>query len=306
MDNLSDLSPIDAEHLSIRFGLERRNAYNADSVGDLLKFLVLTFGVTWTCFISVAVAIPAEKPLGYALVLMGAYAPSFVALALTAWRERQQGVRAILRQVVHWQVAKRWYLFAVLYIVAIKLTVAVILRASTGAWPRFGTTPWYVIPLAVAFSTPFQAGEEIGWRGYALPRLSDHFGLRRASIYLGVIWAVWHLPQFFIPTSDTYGQSFLIFAFQVVAISVTLSWLWNAAAKSLLLPMLLHSTVNNAKDIVPSATPGPNNAFGLGASPVAWLTVLLLWVVALYLLTRMPGLEASRLGKNCRNSDGAH
>jgi hypothetical protein len=81
--------------------------------GDLLKSFGLTFGVTWTCFISVAVAIPAEKPLGYVLVLMGAYVPSFVALALTAWRERQQGVRAILRHVVHWQVAKRWYLFAV-------------------------------------------------------------------------------------------------------------------------------------------------------------------------------------------------
>ena len=66
------------------------------------------------------------------------------------------------------------------------------------------------------------------------------------------------------------------------------------------------SYANNAKDIVPSATPGPNNAFGLSASPVAWMTVLLLWVVALYLLTRMPGLEALRLGKNGRNSDCAH
>jgi membrane protease YdiL (CAAX protease family) len=275
-------------------------------VGDLLKFFLLTFAVTWTCFITVAVAIPAEKPLGYALVLMGAFAPSYVALALTAWRERQQGVRSILRHVVQWRVAKRWYLFAVLYIVAIKLTVALILRASTGAWPRFGTTPWYVIPVAIAFSTPFQAGEEIGWRGYALPRLSDHLGLRRASIYLGVIWAVWHLPQFFIRASDTYGQSFLIFAVQVVAVSVALAWLWNAAAKSLLLPMLLHSAVNNSKDIVPSATPRPNNAFGLSAPPVAWVTVLLLWVVALYLLTRMPGLEALRLGKNRCNSDCAH
>jgi len=258
-------------------------------VGDLLKFFLLTFAVTWTCFITVAVAIPAEKPLGYALVLLGAYAPSYVALSLTAWRERQQGVRVILRHVIQWQVATRWYLFAVFYIVAIKFTAALILRAGTGAWPRFGTTAWYVIPLAIAFSTPFQAGEEIGWRGYALPRLSDHLGLRRASILLGMIWAVWHLPQFFIRASDTYGQSFAIFAFQVVAISVTLAWLWNVTSKSLLLPMLLHSAANNSTDIVPSSAPGANHAFGLTASPVAWMTVLLLWVVALYLLTRMPG-----------------
>jgi membrane protease YdiL (CAAX protease family) len=261
-------------------------------VSDLLRFFLLTFAVTWTCFITVAVAIPAEKPLGYALVLVGAYAPSYVALSLTAWRERQQGVWAVLRHVIQWQVATRWYLFAVFYIATIKLTAALILRACTGAWPRFGTTPWYVIPLAIAFSTPFQAGEEIGWRGYALPRLSDRLGLRWASILLGVIWAVWHLPQFFIRASDTYGQSFPIFALQVVAISVTLAWLWNITAKSLLLPMLLHSAVNNSKDIVPSATPGASNAFRLGASAVAWLTILLLWVVALFLLTRMPGLKA--------------
>jgi len=77
----------------------------------------------------------------------------------------------------------------------------------------------------------------------------------------------------------------------VVAISVTLAWLWNVTAKSLLLPMLLHSAVNNSKDIVPSATGGANHVFGLSASPVAWLTMLLLWIVALYLLTRMPGAE---------------
>jgi len=274
-------------------------------VGDLLKFFLLTFAVTWTCFITVAVAIPAEKPLGYALVLMGAFAPSYVAVSLTAWRERQQGVRAILRHVIQWQVAMRWYLFAIFYIVGIKVTVAVIVRASTGGWPRFGTTTWYVIPLAIAFSTPFQAGEEIGWRGYALPRLSDHLGLRGASILLGVIWAVWHLPQFFMRASDTFGQSFPVFAFQVVAISVALAFLWNATGKSLFLPMLLHSAVNNSKDIVPSAVPGANNAFSLSASPVAWMTVLLLWIVALYLLTRMPGLEVWRIAKNDQNSSCA-
>lgn len=287
-------TPIEADICQCCLAENHGTPYNADSVGDLLKFFLLTFAVTWTCFITVALAIPAEKPLGYALVLLGAYAPSYVAVSLIAWREGQRGVRAILRHVVRWQVAMRWYLFAVFYMVGIKLTVALILRASTGTWPRFGATPWYVIPLAIAFSTPFQAGEEIGWRGYALPRLSDRMGLRWASILLGVIWALWHLPQFFIRASDTYGQSFLLFAFQVIAISVALAWLWNVTAKSLLLPMLLHSAVNNSKDIVPSAILGANSTFGLSASPVAWMTVLFLWVVALHLLTRMPGLEGER------------
>jgi membrane protease YdiL (CAAX protease family) len=182
-------------------------------------------------------------------------------------------------------------LFAAGYIVAIKLTVALIHRVALGAWPRFGAEAWYVIPLAIVISTPFQAGEEIGWRGYALPRLTARFGLVRASLLLGVIWACWHLPQFFIRDADTYRQSFFVYLLQVTALSVAIAWLWARTSGSLLLPMLLHSAVNNSKDIVPSAMPGGTNTFGLSASPVAWLTVALLWACAACFLVDMPKPE---------------
>jgi len=132
-----------------------------------------------------------------------------------------------------------------------------------------------------------QAGEELGWRGYALPRLTARFGLGRASILLGLIWAVWHLPQFFIPEVDTYGQSFFVFVLQVTALSVAMAWLYARTNGSLLLVMLLHAAVNNAKDIVPSALLGATSTFGLSASFVAWLTVALLWICAGYFLTTM-------------------
>ena len=122
-------------------------------------------------------------------MLLGAFSPSLVALWLTARAEGSTGVRALLGRVLQWRVAVPWYLFAVGYIPVIKLTVALVHRVATGAWPRFGDEAWYVIPLAIAFSTPFQAGEEIGWRGYALPRLATRFGLARASILLDERWA---------------------------------------------------------------------------------------------------------------------
>src|SRR5207247_9266931 len=132
------------------------------------------------------------------------------------------------------------------------------------------------------------AGEEIGWRGYALPRLATRFGLGRASVLLGLIWAAWHLPQFFIPEVDTYGQSFFVYALQVTALSVAMAWLYARTNGSLLLVMLLHAAVNNAKDIVPSALLVATNTFGVSASLVAWLTVTLLWICAAYFLARMP------------------
>jgi len=260
--------------------------------GSLVKFFILTYAVMWTCFITVAAAaIPARRPLGALLVLLGTFAPSLVALGLTARAEGVRGIRILLAGVLRWRVAPQWYLFAAGYIPTIKLTVALVHRVATGAWPRFGNEAWYIIPLAIAFSTPFQAGEEIGWRGYALPRLAARFGLARASLLLGLIWACWHLPQFFIPEADTYRQSFFVYVLQVTALSVAMAWLYARTNGSLLLAMLLHSAVNNAKDIVPSAAPGATNTFGLSASLVAWLTVTLLWICGAYFLARMPRWE---------------
>jgi len=262
--------------------------------GSLLAFFALSYAVMWAFFISVATFVPAQTPLGAFFLLFGTFAPGMAALWLTARAEGGAGVRALLSRVVQWRVSWRWYAFAALYMVAIKLVVAVILRVSTGAWPRFGDAPWYLIPVAVAFSTPFQAGEEIGWRGYALPRLAARFGLARASVVLGLIWACWHLPQFFIRESDTFGQSFVVFALEVTALSVAIAWLWARTGGSLLLPMLLHAAVNNSKDVVPSALPGASDMFGLIASPVAWLTVTLLWLCAAYFLIRMPKVPLPR------------
>jgi membrane protease YdiL (CAAX protease family) len=147
-----------------------------------------------------------------------------------------------------------------------------------------------IIP-AIIVSTPVQAGEEIGWRAYALPRLAARFGLGRASLLLGVIWGCWHLPQFSIPEADTYGQSFGVYVLQVTALSVAFAWLWSRTNGSILLPMLLHAAINNSKDIVPSATAGARSILGLQASLVAWLTVILLWMCAAYFLVRMSRLH---------------
>jgi membrane protease YdiL (CAAX protease family) len=170
---------------------------------------------------------------------------------------------------------------------AIKLSAALLHRVVTGQWPRFGPEPWYLMAGAIAVSTWVQAGEEIGWRGYALPRLSNRFGLGAASIILGIIWACWHVPFFFIRASDTLGQSFPLYLLQVTALSVAIAWLYWRTNGSLLLVMLMHAAVNNTKDIVSSVVPGATNPFAFSSSLVAWLTVALLWLCAGYFLIRM-------------------
>jgi membrane protease YdiL (CAAX protease family) len=268
---------------------------NKPSRGALFPFFLLTYAVMWVCFFTVAFArVPANSPLGVFLLRLGAYSPSLVAILLAARAAGSAGVSNLVSGVFKWRVPSRYYVLAVAFYPAIKLTAAIIHRLTSGAWPRMGPESLLLIPLAIAFSTPFQAGEEIGWRGYALPRLAERFGLRAASMLLGLIWALWHLPQFFVRDAAEHGQSFPVFVLQVTALGVAFAWLYARTNGSLLLVMLLHSAINNTKDIFPSATPGATNTLGLNASRLAWLTVALLWICAGYFLLRMPKWDASR------------
>lgn len=262
---------------------------------DLVRFFALVYGVTWTWWITVALLLPAppaEAPEGFRglLFLPGTVAPALVALALTARTEGQNAVRNLITRIFEYRVAARWYLFAAGYTAAIEFAVAIVHRLVTGAWPMFGGQAIYVMALAIAVSMWIQAGEEVGWRGYALPRLAGRIGLGPASLLLGAIWASWHLPLFFIPGASTTGQSFPVYLIQVTALSVAMAWLYWRVNGSLLLPMLMHAAVNNTKDIVPSAVSGASNVFSLSSSLVAWLTAVVMWVTAMYFLINMRGV----------------
>lgn len=261
---------------------------------SLLKFFTLTYVVAWVCWaasLAISPATTAEEPalsiLARWVFLLGVFAPGLIALILTERGEGRGATRALLGRVLKWDVGARWYVFAIGYIPAIKLLVALVHRVATGAWPRFGQEPLYIMLAALLISTWVQAGEEIGWRGYALPRLSERLGLASASVILGIIWAAWHLPLFFFPENNILGQSFPLYLLQVTAISVAMAWLYWRTGGSLLLVMLMHAAVNNLKDIVPSAATGATNAFALSASLVGWLTALFLWIVAAYFLIQM-------------------
>lgn len=257
----------------------------------LLAYFLLTFVVTWSVWFAAA-GLAAPGNTGFfggrgPVFLLGVFAPALVALALTAHAEGRGGVTRLLARIGHWQVGVRWYVLAISYFAVIKLSAALVHRIVTGEWPPFGDTPLVIMMLGIAISTLTQAGEEVGWRGYALPRLAQYVGLGGASLGLGVVWAVWHLPLFVLPDSGSTGQSFLVYLAHVMALSVVFAFLYWRTDGSLLLVMLLHSAVNNTTGIVPAAIGGAITPIAFGGSLVAWATVALSWAVATPLLVRM-------------------
>lgn len=259
---------------------------------SLLRYFALTFAVAWAFWGAVVALAPgaADTRMGPLLFLPGVFAPGIVAIWLT-WRAHgSSGVSALLSRLFHWRVGAGWYAFALGFMAAIELTTALVHRAMTGSWPPFGTAAWYVILGGTVFSTITlgQSGEEVGWRGYALPRLAELCGLRLASLILGLVWALWHLPLFFVRGADTYGQSFFVWAMGVTALSVTFAWLYAKTDGSLLLTMLLHSAINQSIGIVAGALPGADDPFSLTTSRPGWIALALLWLGAAYFLVRMP------------------
>lgn len=258
-----------------------------NQAGRLPTYFLLTFALSWSLWLA-ASTLPAGAARGL-VILVGVFAPGIVALTMTGRSSGTAGVVALGRRLVDWQVPARWYLFAISFMAAVKLAVAAAHRVATGSWPPMDTASLPLMLAATIFSTMTggQAGEEIGWRGYALPRLAQRFGLGRASLLLGVVWAAWHLPLFLMLDADTFGQSFPLYLLQVTALSVVLAWVWGHTRGSLLPVMLLHAAVNNTKDIVPSAEPGATNPWALSHSLVGWRTAAALWLVASYCLVRM-------------------
>lgn len=261
----------------------------------LLAYFLLTFFVTWSVwFAALGVAAPGNMGLfggGGPVFLLGVFAPALVALAFTAQAEGRAGVMRLLARIGRWHVPARWYVVAIGYFAVIKLAAALVHRIVTHEWPPFGDTPVALMMMGIAVSTWAQAGEEVGWRGYALPRLAQYIGLGGASLVLGVVWAVWHLPLFVLPDSGSTGQSFPAYLLQVMAMSVVLAFLYWKTNGSLLLAMVMHASVNNTTGIVPAAIGGAIVPIAFGGSLVAWATVALSWVIATPLLVRMRGAD---------------
>ncbi|MBK7859075.1 MAG: CPBP family intramembrane metalloprotease [Archangiaceae bacterium] len=187
---------------------------------------------------------PAEAWLP--LTGLGAFGPMLAAI-ICVWRE-PRGVRALFAQLKVWRVGPLWY--AVALGCSGALFVAGMALASL-----FGAEgPWFYPPRDaphLVAAVVFSFGEEVGWRGYALPRLQARHGAVVASAVIGVAWCFWHALMF-----DLTGISLWVLAMMLpffVAGSVVFTWVWNRGRHSLLLMVLAHlgAHLNNSNQPLP-------------------------------------------------------
>lgn len=123
-------------------------------------------------------------------------------------------------------------------------------------------------------------GEELGWRGYALPRLGGRFGWGWASLIIGVVWWLWHMPGWLIGFGAPSDISFWIFGLWVVSASFLFTYFYLKSGRSVWTAVLLHATANlsfGVFPVMPGAAGGPENFYLLcGLSVVAAALVMVL------------------------------
>jgi len=214
----------------------------------IIAFFVLAYALAWIIespLVLLQGSVTASDPLGLFLVILASNVPSVVAIVLTAIVFGKGALRRVLGRLLIWRVDPLWYLVVILGPVALAGST-VGLNALLGGPTLSLGMPLLGAAVFLAFSIfPGSAlGEEIGWRGYALPRLQTRMSALSASLLLAPIWALWHLPLWL---TGAPGRTPLIYAGFVVsafALSVLLTWVYNSTGGSLLLVVLLHATVN--------------------------------------------------------------
>ena len=212
----------------------------------LIAFFVLAYALAWII----------ESPLvflrdsitdaqGQILYILSANVVSVVAIVLTAIVLGRGALRKLLGRLLIWRVNPFWYLVVVLGPVALAGGV-VGLNTLMGGPALSLDIPLLGAAFFLAFSiVPGSAlGEEIGWRGYALPRLQTGRSALSASLILGPIWALWHLPLWLTGAPGRTPILYAAFVVSVIALSVILTWVYNSTGGSLLLVVLLHATAN--------------------------------------------------------------
>jgi hypothetical protein len=131
------------------------------------------------------------------------------------------------------------------------LTVAGVYVLLGGSWAAalppvlLGEAPLVMLPVFFVILTVTDGlGEELAWRGFALPRLLASYNALVASLILGVLWAAWHLPLVWTEAAPLYGQPLWVLLSDTTAKSVLFTWVFLHTRGSVLLAALLHATTN--------------------------------------------------------------
>jgi membrane protease YdiL (CAAX protease family) len=243
----------------------------------LIIFFALTTLLSWGIWVPLTLTGNSNQWL----LWLAGFTPTLSALALTIWQSGWDGLRRLLQ--FRWRVKAIWYLISLLGTPMVMLAAITLQVALGGDWPQYvdpnhmvtSLAQWPIVIIVFLYVFVFTSlGEEIGWRGYALPRLQAQFSPFVASLILGLVWAFWHLPLFWMVGNFHQQIPLTWFILQVVGSTFLYTWMYNRSDGSLWIMLIFHTASNAAIGLLP-ILPLDNG----GSLRPLWLVVALLWLL---------------------------
>lgn len=218
----------------------------------LLAYFILAYAISWGVELPL-IAVQqgwTDLPIPFAIHYLVAYGPMVASILVTWLSAGSDGLKELCGRVTKWRVGLRWILFAVLSPVAAFALAVPIVRLVSGTWPdlrllgQVNYMPYLGLGAPLLWLATLGLGEEIGWRGFALPRLQKTRTASSATLVLGLLWALWHVPAFFyLDTLEELGLIVLPgFMFGVLCGAVVYTWLYNSTGGSVLVVALWHAS----------------------------------------------------------------
>jgi membrane protease YdiL (CAAX protease family) len=254
----------------------------------LLAFFILAYVLSW--IISIPLAFKAQGMIQiripFSLHYLIAYGPMLSALIVTGVTSGYGGLKKFFSRTTKWRVGPGWWLFAATPLFFYFLTVFTVWLFQGNPIDPIALGEIDFLPPLGLLSLPlwiltFGFGEEIGWRGFALPHLQKNRCALSATVILWVVWAFWHFPMFFYTYPVSILPGFLI---GLLAGSITFTWLYNSTKGSVLLVAFWHGAFNFTTACISCKA-------GLTGAVIS--TLVMIWAVLIILIFKPSNLSRS-------------
>ena len=217
-------------------------------VRSVFVFFFLTFAIAWGLMGLMLVFQDAiEAAMGplratHPLFMLAVWSPAISGILLVLWYGGWRGLRRYLARLLLWRAPVGWYLLLLIGLPAIFYLGAAL--GGTLTREALAQPPLAELLVLVGFMLILGPVEELGWRGYATPLLQRRVAPFWAGLVVGVFWALWHVPAFFLEGTPQSGWDMMPFFIGAIAISIVLTAFFNAARGSILVAILFHWQLN--------------------------------------------------------------
>ena len=217
----------------------------------LVAFYLLAFTITWLGWVPQMLHTYGRFPINnFVFNLLGAGGPTLAAVIVLWALEGRNGPAKLFAALVRWRVSWKWYVIVFLAWFAIAAAALGLGTLFGQTFPPLGRFTWPALPAIFIAMLLSNVWEEIGWRGFALPRLQEKYGDLSIALIMGLLWSLWHLPLMLDPNSPMselpwYGE--LVFS---IALTVIYIWLYNHTQGSLFFVSVFHAMSNTVAFIL--------------------------------------------------------